>query len=112
MSRSSARRRRSLDDEARHRLSRRDGRLAELAIARDQLAAAAAQYAAHEMPGFKDFARAALRLEQLIKVEAPYVYRERSVLWADRDLQLAHDDGDDHPACGVCRRRSGERPAA
>ena len=82
---------------------RRTERVLGLIALRDRLAAAAAEYEAHDLDGTIDMLQQVYEIESAIRSMAPRIYQERWTEWVEKDSKLSHDPSEPHPSCSVCK---------
>ncbi|SDC45282.1 hypothetical protein SAMN05660690_1496 [Geodermatophilus telluris] len=94
-----------------HRLLRR-----QLLEHREELAAAAIEHLAHDLPGADVLARATHLVEELLRARFPVTWQQHYPDWIRSDAGRLHATDTPRPdACGICRaaaRSSTAPPAA
>ncbi len=71
---------------------------------REELATAAVEHLAHDLPGAEVLFRAVHLVEELLRVEFPATWQEHYTDWIHRDADRLHSPNRPRPdACRVCR---------
>jgi hypothetical protein len=78
---------------------------------RDRIAAAAAQYDAHDLDGANELVGHLAAIEASFKALAPRLHAAMWTAWIERDVELAHDSATPSPECAICPLIQRERHA-
>lgn len=81
---------------------RRTDKVLGLLAIRDRLAAAAAEYEAHDLGGVTELLTQQYQVESVIRALAPALYERRWTEWVESDATRSHTADQPQEACSVC----------